>query len=78
MAEFDCCPVCENKDYFSVHATSTDGMVSLISCGIGRVDLLVCSNCGCVYVAKDELKIYQELKEKRNGRKKNVCKNNNR
>jgi predicted nucleic-acid-binding Zn-ribbon protein len=62
--EYDRCPVCENREFFSVSVSSTDGFTSLISCGLGRVTLYVCSKCGCVYVGKEKLKQYENFKRR--------------
>ena len=59
MTNTNKCPVCKNTEYFSC---SVSGESSIFSYEIGRVDLKVCTKCGCVYIGNEELDRYKENK----------------
>lgn len=63
MAE-DKCPVCGNKEGFYIEASGSE-WASLLSIGIGRVSLIACSECGCVYASVRDRQKYKKLKEER-------------
>lgn len=68
MDEINRCPLCKSENYFMAHVSSTDGYSNLISYGLGIVNLLVCSKCGCVFVAKHKLNQYEEFTKERRKR----------
>ena len=56
------CPVCKNNKYFSCDISSPDGYTAPTNNYIGKIDLNVCTKCGCVYVCKRDLDSYNSKK----------------
>lgn len=58
------CPVCGNEEGFDIVASGSE-WASLLSIGIGRVSLIACSECGCVYASVWDRQKYKKLEEER-------------
>ena len=57
------CPVCKNNEYFTCDASSIDGTACLTSTYIETITLNICTKCGCVYVSKSDLDLYNRKME---------------
>ena len=58
------CPVCGSKEGSDIVASGSE-WASLISYGIGRVTLIACSECGCVYASERDREKYKKMQEER-------------
>lgn len=61
------CPVCLREEGFHIQATGSE-WADLVSCGIGRVSLIACAQCGCVYASARDRREYRKLQEERGSR----------
>lgn len=54
------CPVCGNEEGIYIRASGSE-WAGLVSC-IGRITLISCSECGCVYTSVYDRKTYKVYK----------------
>ena len=59
------CPVCKGTKNCKVHSTGIDGISVLHTRFSGTVDLTLCLNCGCVFVADKDLEWHRRFSNER-------------
>lgn len=60
------CPCCNSMKNATIEGTTDSGWGSLIIRSIGRVDLTVCVDCGCVYMSGRRFAWLKEKFEEKN------------